>query len=403
MEAIGRLAGGIAHDFNNILGAIVGFAGFLVQDLPKGTPQHGFAKRIAMASERGKGVIQQILAFSRRTGVERKRGDLARIVLETEDLLRASLPSSTRLEVVVEADGLIADINAAQVSQILLNLCLNANDALGGQPGNVSIKVGGVNPGDAEYALFRASKTAGEPAVGPEDGRALIGALDANRAYAKMTVADTGNGMTPELLERVFEPFFTTKERGRGTGLGLAVVHGIVIANDGACIVTSRPGAGSTFAVYLPLAGGDAETATVEPAPPSLRGRERILVVDDDADARDALTVGLDRLGYEVVALDDPEEALAVFAEDQAAWDVVISDQVMPRMKGLTLFQRLKAIRPSLRFILCTGFGDGATEEMAAAAGTDAFFIKPVSAERLAASIRRLVDNPPGTEGGRRS
>jgi len=166
------------------------------------------------------------------------------------------------------------------------------------------------------------------------------------------------------------------------------VVQGLVVSYRGAGSVTTKAGVGSTFSVYLPLA--EAEPAALERAADNVRGRERILVVDDEMDLTDVITVGLERLGYEVVALNDPEELLAAFREDPAAWDVVISDQVMPTMKGLTLFERLKAIRPAIRFILCTGFSDAASEEMARAAGVDAFFLKPVSPEQLAATIRRL-------------
>ncbi len=209
--------------------------------------------------------------------------------------------------------------------------------------------------------------------------------------------------MSAEVLQHIFDPFFTTKERGRGTGLGLAVVHGIVLGYEGACVVASRPGEGSVFSVYLPLATAGRLPAAPTAAPASLRGRERVLVIDDDADVRDVLTIGLDRLGYEVVALDDPREALSAVAEHPTAWDVVISDQVMPHMKGLTLLARLRAIRPALRLILCTGFSDGATEEAALAAGVDAFFLKPTTPDDLAAAIRRLIDAPAGTSVARGS
>jgi PAS domain S-box-containing protein len=389
MEAVGQLAGGIAHDFNNIVGAILGFAGFLLQDLPKETPEHGFARHIATAGERAKDLVQQILAFSRRSTVERKPIDLAHVLLETKHLIRASLPSSTELALTATEEGLVAEVNAGQISQILLNLCLNANDALQSEPGTVSIELSRLRKGDRVATAIDANAAEAEM-------RLVTGELYPSRDYARLTVVDTGVGMSAEVLKRIFDPFFTTKERGRGTGLGLSVVHGIVMAYGGACVVTSRPGTGSVFAIYLPLTAIEAATAASEAAMPVLRGRERVLVVDDETEMTDMLTIGLDRLGYEVVALNDSEEALAVFTEDPKAWDVVISDQVMPRMKGLTLFHRLKSVRASLRFILCTGFSDGATEKTALAAGVDAFLLKPVSPEQLAASIRRLLDEPLG-------
>jgi PAS domain S-box-containing protein len=392
MEAVGQLAGGIAHDFNNILGAVLGFAGFLLQDLPKGTRERGYAERIVKASERAKELVQQILAFSRRTGVERMPTDLVPIVREAADMLRGSLPSSTRLEVMTRADALVADVNAAQISQLLVNLCINANDALAGNPGSIAIDVSRATPGELEHTLLRIEQGTQEAERMLAEGCIVIGALKTDRAYARLTIADTGTGIAPDVLKHIFEPFYTTKDRGRGTVLGLAVVHGIVTSYEGACIVSSRPGRGSDFAVYLPLVGA---APTVDTATRSdMRGTERILVVDDEPDVSDVLTTGLDRLGYEAVGVNGPEQALEAFAEDPAAWDLVVSDQVMPGMKGVTLFERLKAIRPTLRFILCTGFGDNAAEAAAFSAGVDAFLLKPVSPERLAVTIRRLVGTP---------
>ena len=390
MEAIGRLAGGIAHDFNNIIGVISGFAGFLLQDLPEETPQHRFAARIARAAGEARDLVQQILAFSRRGGVEREPHDLTRILRETGDLLRAALPASTRLEIVSPAEELIASVNAAQISQILFNLCLNANDALMNQPGEIIIAISRLRPGAGDYAVL-----ANGGSAAPETGaRAIVGALRPERSYARIAVSDTGTGMEPALLERIFEPFFTTKERGQGTGLGLAVVHGTVMAYQGACVITSRPGVGSVFTIYLPLGG--AEALPARPAGTiSLHGRERVLVIDDDSDTADVLTIGLDRLGYEVVALNDPDEALSIFADNPSAWDVVISDQVMPHIKGLALFERMRALRPALRFILCSGESGERRQELERGAldsGVDTFIYKPASPEQLAAAIRHLME-----------
>ncbi len=389
IEAIGQLAGGIAHDFNNLLGSVLGFAGFLLQDLPKGSLDYGFAERIVTASERGKELVEQILAFARSGGVERKPTDLARLARETRDLLRASLPTSTTLEVLGVPDGLVAEVNAAQIGQILVNLCINADHALQGKPGRISITLSRVAPGAAEA-------TVAGIAVG--ENRVIDGTLCTDRAYARIAVADTGIGMGEAVLRQIFNPFFTTKVRGQGTGLGLAVVHGVVKAYDGACIVTSRPGAGSVFAIYLPLSTNGAWTAATEAPPADPRGHERVLIVDDDGGIRDVLSIGLTRLGYEVTALDDPEAALAAVAEHPEAWDVVISDQIMPTMTGVTLIERLKALRPGLRFVLCSGDGDG---EAAALAAGGAFRVKPVSPEEIAQVIRRLIDVPLAVVGAR--
>jgi len=382
MEAVGQLAGGIAHDFNNIIGVVLGFAGFLLDDLPQGSRQRGFAERIAKAGDRAKDLVRQILAFSRHSGVERRPEDLARLLEDTADLLRGSLPSSTAFALDPGPGGLVARVNTGQIGQVLLNLCLNANDALRGEPGRIAIVLDRVAPGAVEPT--------------PADGHSvLIGTLDPGRAYARITVSDTGSGMPPEVLRRVFDPFFTTKERGRGTGLGLAVVHGIVTASDGACLVTSRPGAGTTFRIHLPLVAGAQAREARAAARQELRGRERVLVIDDEPDMADMLTIGLDRLGYDTAACTDPREALAAFEADPKAWDVVLCDQVMPHIKGLTLLARLRALNPEVRLVLCTGFSDGTTEDGARRHGVDAFFLKPVTVERLAATIRELRDRPP--------
>ncbi len=379
MEAVGRLAGGIAHDFNNLLGGIMGFVGFLLEDLPQDSEQWRFAKRIKKASERARDLVAQILAFSRMNAVERRPLDMVRIVRETRQLLRASLPSSTELDLVAEADRLVVEADEAQISQILLNLCVNANDALNGQPGRIRLRLSRTCPGQGELDLT----TAGGP-----EGSVSAGSLTAGRAYARIEVGDTGSGMEDGTLKRIFEPFYTTKPTGAGTGLGLSVVHGIVTAYEGACIVRSRPGEGTCFSIYLPLSDRQEEAAA--PAAPSPRkGRGRILLVDDEAVVRDALEIGLSRLGYAVTALNDPEQALTRFANAPGAWDLVISDHAMPRMLGLTLIERLRAIRATLPCFLCSGYADPGIEEQAEALGAR-FFVKPISAEQLSAVIRQL-------------
>jgi two-component system cell cycle sensor histidine kinase/response regulator CckA len=231
----------------------------------------------------------------------------------------------------------------------------------------------------------------------PVDGRAFAGTLDPRRSYARIRITDSGIGMSPEVLKRVFDPFFTTKERGHGTGLGLSVVHGIVMSHEGACLIASSPGAGTMVAIYLPLSdGARTEVQKVVPAPQtSPRGRERVMIVDDEIDITDSLTIGLERLGYKAVAVNDPKKALAAFAKDPSAWDVVVSDQSMPSMTGRSLFAQLKALRSPLRFILFTGLSDSASEQAAFADGIDAFLVKPVSVEQLALLIRQLLDAPP--------
>jgi CheY-like chemotaxis protein len=207
-----------------------------------------------------------------------------------------------------------------------------------------------------------------------------------------MRVTDSGTGMDQATLDRIFEPFFTTKPRSRGTGLGLAVVHGIVTAYQGAYLVQSRIGVGSALAIYLPLALAHAHTADDAAVTEPVRGGESVLIVDDDVDLADMLSIALERLGYDVTCCNDPRQALDAFEQDPGAWDLVITDQVMPAIKGLELIERLKAIRPDCVTVLCTGFADNVSETRALAAGADLFILKPAEPRHIAECIRELLD-----------
>jgi signal transduction histidine kinase len=388
LEAIGQLAGGIAHDFNNIMGAILGFADFLLQDLPENSPQHGFAQRIVSAGKRARDLVQQILAFARKSTVERAPTDLVPIVREAHDLLHASLPSSTELRLDCAPGTLVAEVNPTQISQVVVNLCVNASDALHGQPGRVTVATALIGPDHPDRQVFA------EGAAKSDEGVVVSGRLDPDLSYARIVVSDTGSGMETEVLRRIFDPFFTTKRRGRGTGLGLAVVHGIVAEYGGACVVESQIGQGTGFKIYLPLVAGETARAVIDGEGAAVSGHERLLVVDDEPFLTEMLEIGLGRLGYAVTTANDPTEALKLFENDPASFDAVISDQIMPKLSGMALLSQLKRIRPDVPFILCTGFSDGATEETALAAGADAFFVKPVPTERLAEKIREVTLPP---------
>jgi signal transduction histidine kinase/CheY-like chemotaxis protein len=399
-DALGRLAGGIAHDFNNTLGAMLGFAGFLVEDLAEGSPQRLYAQRIIKAGENAKDLVAQILVFARGSTLERRLCDLALIIEEARDLLRASLPSSTVIDTLVETCPALAEVNPTQINQLLFNLCLNANDALAGRPGRIRIGLDRLGPGQASPPGGEAPEAGAAVGVvgagDANDGIAesfALGSLDPVLRYAKISVADDGPGIDPGILEHIFDPFFTTKERGRGTGLGLAVVQGIVMSYGGACVVTSLLGAGASFEIYLPLTEG----VPADPASDAARElrvlpgeKGRVLVVDDERALVDMLTTGLERLGYAVTGANDPRAALEAFKAAPGAWLAVISDQVMPYLKGVELFEQLRAIRPGLPFVLCTGYdaelevGSGPTAGMLAVLG------KPVAPAQIAALLARL-------------
>lgn len=383
MEAIGQLAGGIAHDFNNLIGAIVGFAGFLVQDLRPGSEEQLHARRIVRICERAETLVSHILAFSRTDRVERHPLDLRALLAETRDLLRGGMPRSTVLNLALGPAALPILGNEGQIGQIVVNLCLNANDALAGGAGEIGVRLDRMSGPAAAAELASTPSDPGFHAINS-------GTIQPDGDYARISVADTGAGMTEAVLKRIAEPFFTTKERGRGTGLGLAMVHGIVLASGGAYRVESAPGRGTRFTLYFPTA-----TLSTPAEPPArsepVNGKERVLVVDDELDITDVLMIGLERLGYEVACLNDPVEALQVFEEDPSAWDVVISDQVMPGMNGTALIACMKRHRPDLKAILYTGYAAGVTEGAAREAGADAFLTKPLDPRRVAGHIRALA------------
>jgi signal transduction histidine kinase/ActR/RegA family two-component response regulator len=384
LEALGQLAGGVAHDFNNMLGAILGFAGLLKEDVADKPEQRRFVQRIITACERGRELIGQIRAFAREEGTERKTVDLVRIARQITNLLSASLPKTTRLRFDNPSSELPVFGNEALLGQIVTNLCMNASEALDGHPGDVQMRVARALPSELD-ALRAGTAAAGER---------LVGEIGASNEYACMQVSDTAGGISDAVLDRIFEPFFTTKGRQRGTGLGLAVVHGAIESHGGACHVVSRAGVGTTFSVYLPLCPSPVAEMARPRASHTVRGRERILVVDDEPDLIDMLTIGFERLGYDAVGVTDPRDALAAFKEDSKAWDTVITDEVMPTMRGLELIRQMRAIRSDMKFVLCTGYSDSATDEIMRKAGVDIFLLKPVDATIIAAKLRQMMDAP---------
>jgi signal transduction histidine kinase/CheY-like chemotaxis protein len=382
MEAIGQLAGGVAHDFNNILGAIIGFAGFLKQDLPEKSPQHGFAERILDACGRGKLLVEQISDFARARAIERGAIDLGHLLMQHREELGDLLPNYVTLNLHAADIPLPIHGNAVQIGQLITNLVLNARDAMGDAPRVIDLTV--VRAPTDEIEMLRRGTE------GPNER--IFGEMQPGREYSRLRVEDTGAGIRPEILDRIFEPFFTTKGRQRGTGLGLAVVHGVVESLGGICHMRSSLGKGSVFSIYFPLVEHQISADRLgKAAPPGLRGTERVLIVDDERDIADILCIGLSRLGYETVGVNDPVEALAAVREDPLAFDMVITDQVMPGLRGLDLIKSLKGIRPDLKTLLCTGYSDGATEEIAREMGADGFFRKPVDAHRIAAGIRSIM------------
>jgi PAS domain S-box-containing protein len=372
MEAIGTLAGGIAHDFNNVLFAILGNAELVLDELISGTSAYENMTQLIAAGNRAKGLVRQILAFSRKTQPEAVPLNLETIVKEVVKLLRATLPSTVEvrqhLEIVTRS--IIAD--PTEVHQVVMNLCTNAAQAMEGQPGLLDISVSELEV-DAEFAAQH---------LGLQPG-----------PHLRLSVYDTGRGMSVEVRERIFEPFFTTKDLGKGTGMGLAVVHGIVTKLGGAISVYSEPGAGTTFHVYLPAAS---QPRVVEGSSVSSLhgGTERVLLVDDEPDIVHITERILSKLGYSVIACTSSEEALELFMRNPQAVDVVITDQTMPRLTGAELARKLLDVRPELPVILCTGFSQAVTPDMAKDLGISEYLYKPILQSSLAEALRRVLDQP---------
>ena len=371
MEAIGTLAGGIAHDFNNVLAAIMGFVEMALIDIPDADPVRGNLDQVLKASHRARELVRQILAFSRKDVRLHKEQLLEPIVEESLNLIRASLPTSVAIDKRLEAPEGMVHADATQIQQVLLNLCANAAHAMEERGGVLKIRL---KAHQVDEAL-----AASVPHI--ESG-----------PYLRLTVADTGKGMTPDVLQRIFDPFFTTKEMGKGTGMGLSVVHGIVRAHGGAIEATSEPGAGSCFHIYLPRATASGRQTAVEPLPTMAGGHEHILFIDDEVMLTDMGRQMLQRLGYRVTTRTSSIEALEAFRARPDDFDLVISDMTMPNLTGDRLASSLLAIRDDIPIILCTGFSALLDASRAREMGVRAYLSKPLSIRELARTVRAVLD-----------
>ncbi len=375
MEAIGTLAGGIAHDFNNLLSAIVGYAEMASEDVPEGSPPRRNLEEVLAAAHRAKDLVRQILTFSRQGEQEQKPVALHQVVREAMRLVRASLPATIEIRQHIDAECGTVRADPSQMHQVLMNLCANAEHAMREGGGLLEVRLEGVEVG-AELAVRQPGLT-----IGP---------------HVRLTVRDTGPGMTPSVRERIFDPFFTTKGPGEGTGLGLAVVHGIVSSHRGMITVDSAPGLGTRFDVLLPRF--DAPEVSEPPVPEPVRGgSERVLFVDDEPFLAYLWEKMLERLGYQVLACTSGLEALEVFRAAPESFDLVITDQTMPRMTGAELAKELMRIRPGLPIILCTGYSHSMTEEKARAIGIRAYLTKPLSRRDLAQAVRGALEQRAAT------
>ncbi len=368
LESIGVLAGGIAHEFNNVLAAILGFTELAAFNVSPANPAYQYLQSVLTAGHRAKELVQQILTFSRKSHPKRQPVSLPALVQEALSLIRASVPTTIAIESYIDSEAGEVLADPTHLHQILMNLCTNAEHAMR-QTG-----------GTLEVCLTRVEVHGAEP----------VNPTLPPGSYVRLTVRDTGGGIPPEVLEHIFEPFFTTKEVGEGTGMGLAIVHGIVTSYGGAVSVESLPGSGSTFIIDLPRLAQPHKPSPV-PRESSPQGRARVLFVDDEAPLVHLGQEALCSMGYEVVAVTDSTEALNLFRATPAWFDLVVTDQTMPGMTGTQLTQELRRIRDDIPIVLCTGFSHLVDADRARALGINAFCMKPVNMRDLARKIDDLL------------
>ncbi len=370
MEAIGRLAGGIAHDFNNILAAMNGYAEFLMDDLEESSPQHKFAANILQAGRQARDLVDQMLAFSRRKESSKDSLDLTIPVHETLSMLQATLPKTIEVNTKIETKHAPINGNASQIAQAIMNLCVNAKDAIEDEHGTLTVGLDIVSSDQFDVLVDELPAEGETPPIRfeiPQSGhtRLILGHMVKGQEYVCLSVEDSGSGMSQVIMEHIFEPFFTTKPVDKGTGLGLATVHGVVASHRGAMVIDSTLGKGTRFDLLFPLAEG----AVLEEVPDQAQvfaegGSGCILLVEDQGSVRDMMMNMLERLGYEAAACVSGLEALEVLRENPGAFDLVLTDHNMPKMTGLELVQQIHMDFPDLPFILLSGYSEQKLKDM---------------------------------------
>lgn len=371
MEAIGTLAGGIAHDFNNILGSIIGYGEMMEMfDVKENTKIGDRLNHILKGAYRARDLVDQILTFSRHTDQKKKPLRLTPILKEALKFLRASLPATIRINESLNCRDDVVLANPTQIHQVLMNLCMNASQAMAAAGGTITVGLNQINYNQLEPSIR----------------------LDLERGpYVKVSVADQGKGIDNTIIDKIFDPFFTTKKPSEGTGMGLAVVHGIVTNHNGAIEVENGI-EGTTFNIYFPLpdiAPAEADTAGQLSLP---AGQGKILFVDDEKPLVQFSKEILEYLGYDVTAKTDSIKALEIFKQAPDFFDLVITDQTMPNMTGLDLAEKILAGRPDLPIVLCTGFSTETTEKKALTAGIHTYVKKPLGPRKLATIVSKILN-----------
>ncbi|MGO9016619.1 MAG: PAS domain S-box protein [Dissulfurispiraceae bacterium] len=382
MEAIGQLAGGVAHDFNNILTTIMGYGGFALMSMSKDDPQRRNIEHMLEGAERAAHLTSDLLLFSRKQISEKKLVDMNEIIKKMETFLTKIIGEDISYKTTLHPGAIPVLANAHQLEQVMMNLATNARDAMP-KGGVFSVTTG-------QISLDKEFITAGQIRFDKE----FITAHGYGQpgTYAFITVSDTGKGMDEETRQRIFEPFFTTKEMGRGTGLGMAVVYGIVKGHDGYINVYSQPGLGTTFRIYLPLTTTDAEVTQESIQPLALSKGETIIIAEDEPEVREVLRISLEEYGYIVIEAENGEEAVKQYRENMEKVSLVLLDMIMPLKNGREAYDEIKSLRPDIKVIFISGY----TEDIIMGKGllkSDTELIpKPISPDSLLRKVREVLD-----------
>ncbi len=370
MEAVGQLAGGVAHDFNNLLTIISGYSELLLDMMGTGNSMRESVTAISEASERAASLTRQLLAFSRKTVLSPKVLDLNDVVRETEKLLRRLIGEDVLLTSVLDAKISKVKVDPGQLGQILMNLAVNARDAMT-KNGKLTIETRNVEL-DREYSRLRPEVQQGQ--------------------YVMLSMSDNGIGMTAEVKARIFEPFFTTKGPGEGTGLGLAVVLGVVKQSNGHVDVYSEPGLGTTFRIYFPAVEEKESSSKVMDASTPQRGTEKILLVEDEDGVRGLAVLALQTYGYKVLAASNGKEMMRLVEQHQSGFDLMVTDVVMPSMSGPDLAKALRPRFPLMKVLYCSGYTDDAVVRHGLLQENVAFLQKPYTPLALVKRVRQVLD-----------
>lgn len=371
MESIGNLAGGIAHEFNNILSIIIGNNELVMEELPEWSLARESTEEIRIAGLRARDIVKQLLTFSRQDNADKTVIDIVSVVRESMKLIRSSIPANIDIQQNVPDDACPVLGNATQINQLLINLCNNAVDALPDTGGILSIALSTERLDEEQHPLLKPGQ------------------------YVRLSVSDNGVGMNKETLDKIFDPYFTTKEFGKGTGIGLAVVHGIIERHCGSIIADSKEGKGTTFDIFLPIHESlpQDESKAQKDLP---KGDERVLYVDDEYSIAKLGKRHLESLGYRVESTTDPLQALEMVKMDPGKFDLVVTDMAMPKMTGDHLVTEILKVCPEMPTIICTGYSARISEKKAIKMGVSSFIMKPLDKGELARKIRWVLDGGKG-------